>query len=122
MEKSIIEEIYYGNCGNYDSFRMDERESGVLGKLDEVYTKLLEILNGEERELFKEFCDLNDELTSDEATKNYVEGFKIGVKVGREVFIERWTRSFADAQDDRLCFYGTNKVYILNKVYDNDPN
>ena len=85
--KSAIDQMLYGLRGTYESVQASENYSRLMGKVCEIDNKLTQKLkeDKEAAELYKQFKDALDEVTSDENEIYYKEGFRFGVLLGIDV-------------------------------------
>lgn len=82
---SIIEQIYNGERGFFETIKASEEYIKILDKVDGAYKQLNEQLNEEQKKLFADFIALTHELESESILTHYKEGFKIGLLMGMEV-------------------------------------
>jgi len=88
MHSSILKEFFHGNISpESQSFKHDSRYREVMRVICKAEEKLLEQLNGEEKEVFKVFSDAQMELTWLTAINSQIYGYKLGVTMTAEAFI-----------------------------------
>ncbi len=82
--KSVIEEIYYGNCKNYETIELSEEYWKVNKKYGELYEKLEEGLNEEQKKLLNDLYVQSAGLEGEAACTHFKEGFKMGLLIAIE--------------------------------------
>ena len=86
--KSIIEEIYYGNRGDYNTIKAGEKYFKVKERYCEIHDKLEEGLNEEQKQLLDDLFIQSGGLEGEFACSHFKEGFKLGMLVAFEVLGE----------------------------------
>lgn len=85
MKKSVVRDIYYGEHVNYETIALSDKYNKISIKRNELFEKLEKELSEAQRKLLDELDDLNLDLESEAAQINYIEGFKLGLKLGIEL-------------------------------------
>ena len=87
MMAGFIEELFYGNIDPQTRGCRKERRSGnVLGHMNEIEEKLSERLQGEDKDLFLDFCNAYAELMCDTELESFTAGFRLGARMMMDVF------------------------------------
>ena len=76
--KSIIKELYYGNLREYDK---EIKCKNLSKKENEIYSKLIESLSLEQKQLFDEYIKIQDNYSTKFAEEKYINGFKTGLLI-----------------------------------------
>ena len=85
---SILEEFAYGNINPVNqSFSPNSGLGQAIKFVCKNEEALLEKLNAEEKELFKTYADMQNEVHQLTAVKNLIYGYKLGVLMTAEAFI-----------------------------------
>lgn len=89
MKKNVLLEIFHGNAANMEIMFDKHNINNELAKLRcDVYDELAKTLNPSQLILLNKLCDLNCDTTLEEVEHIFVESFKLGIKVGKQVFCE----------------------------------
>ena len=85
---SAIKDMYYGNRGVHDKFKIENEEQSVLDVIIECEEVLLKKLsqNSEILETYKKLDNAISELTSIENEHYYTEGFRFGFLLAMDMF------------------------------------
>lgn len=87
MMAGFIEELFYGKIDpQARGCRKDRRSGKVLGHMNEIEEKLHERLQGEDKEMFLDFCNVYAELMCDTELDSFSTGFSLGVRMMMYVF------------------------------------
>ncbi len=86
MKKSAIKELYYGNCTRFDSLNVSKNYKKLSDKNSKSIDRLSEVLNEEQKKLLNEIVDTEIEIGADWAELNFIEGVKLGLRLGTEAF------------------------------------
>ena len=89
MEKySAIKEMYYGNRGGHENFKMGKEEKRIVNRIVENEKQLLKKLSKipEILEIYKKLDDAMCELACIENERCYAEGFRFGFLMAKDVF------------------------------------
>lgn len=84
--KSAIEEIYHGNVGSSGQIKESQEYWEINKEYCELYDKMLESLNDEQKEILNKIYEASSGLESEAACAHFKEGFKVGMLVAAEVF------------------------------------
>ena len=86
--KSILEEFFYGNISpDVQSVEKDSPYHEVMGIISRTEAKLLDRLNGEEKEILQKFTDAQMELNRLTAINSQIYGYKLGLLMTAEAFV-----------------------------------
>ena len=83
MNDKILYELFYGNVNEQDKrtqFTPEQKKS--IDKECELHQKLCNQLNDEQKKLFNEFLETSDNNRCDELAFHFVNGVKLGLKIG----------------------------------------
>ncbi|MBR7099954.1 MAG: hypothetical protein IKC91_02235 [Clostridia bacterium] len=86
MKNSIILQIFRGERGRYDMSPFIDRE--YRKQADEIYEKLEKKLSKEDFNLFNDFIDKDGFARCEEMDGYFLEGVKIGLRMGIECMDE----------------------------------
>lgn len=89
MSKSIIEDLYYGKCGNPEEFNLGKKYWDILHNISELEKILCESFDDKQKELFKEIDVLEGGLQGEVSIASFKEGLKIGIRLGIECMEEK---------------------------------
>jgi len=84
MKASAIMQIFYGEKGHFETIKQSVEESKLLDKVIEIEEELKKKLSPELLELYKKVSDVIDMLHSESSDNHFLEGFKLGLRVGME--------------------------------------
>ncbi|MBQ8338443.1 MAG: hypothetical protein IJY33_04795 [Oscillospiraceae bacterium] len=86
---TILENLYNGNINIVEKSIKKGSEYDRLTKLaSELEDKLMESINGQEKELFESIFVTRFQQEDIMLTETFVEGFRLGAQIMLEVFIE----------------------------------
>ena len=85
---SAIKDMYYGNRGVHDKFKIENEEKSVLDVIIEYEEVLLQKLSKEQDvlQIYKKLDSAISELTCIENEHYYIEGFKFGFLMAMDIF------------------------------------
>ena len=85
---SAIKDMYYGNRGVHDKFKIGNEEKSVLDVIIEYEEVLLEKLSKEQDvlQIYKKLDNAISELTCIENEHFYAEGFRFGFLMAMDIF------------------------------------
>ena len=85
---SAIKDMYYGNRGVRDKFKIESEEKSVLDVIIKCEDTLLKKLNQnpEILEIYKKLDNAISELTCIENERYYIEGVKFGFLMAMDIF------------------------------------
>ena len=87
---SILEEFAYGNIvPQIQTFKPDSAFAEVMGTLTRNEEKLLNKLEGEDKNLFQKYRDTQGELNQLTAVNNLIYGYKLGLLMTAEAFVTK---------------------------------
>ena len=87
MMAGFIEELFYGNVNPQTrGCRKDHRSGKVLSHMNEIEEKLHERLQGEEKDMFFDFCNAYAELMCDTELESFTVGFRLGARMMLDIF------------------------------------
>lgn len=86
--KSIIAAIYNKERAFAETIELSEKYKQTDKAAGDIYDKIDDVLNDEYKELLDEMCTLYAGTEAEYAQLNFIEGFKIGLLIGKEVFGE----------------------------------
>lgn len=84
--KSVLRDIYHGEQKNIENFEESNEYWEVHKKYDELYEKLLQGLNEEQKKILDDLYVLSGGLESEASCTWFREGFKMGLLIAVEVF------------------------------------
>ncbi len=84
MQNSIIKEMFFGNCGNYENIKRTENEDKLSEIFNNLYCEYTINYTKEHKSTLDQLIDANEDLWSEIAKEHYFYGFKIGLLVGVE--------------------------------------
>ena len=84
MKKSLIEDIFYGRKGQYDTIKESKEYWKLNNKAAKLSEKLAESFTAKQKELFNKLNCIVAEQESEAALTHFAEGFKIGLLIGIE--------------------------------------
>lgn len=73
----MIEKIFFGEEKIIEGIRGSERYNMLRAHFDRLYVDLFAALNKEQKEKFKELCDLMLALETEASSTHFKEGFKL---------------------------------------------
>ncbi len=85
--KTALEQMYYGERGQYDSVRASTEYSRLVEIASNLEKEFLEKLNNNKEliKLHKKIIDAYEDASCEEVKNNYFEGFKFGLLMGIDV-------------------------------------
>ena len=84
---NFIEELFYGNIDpQAREYRKDHRAIKVLKNITDIEEKLAERLQGEDKDLFLDFCNGNSELAGEATLDAFIVGFHLVAKMIFDTF------------------------------------
>lgn len=86
MMAGFIEELFYGKVDLQTRSRKNHCTGKVLSRMNEIEEKLSERLQGEEKDMFLDFCNAYAELMCDTELESFTVGFRFGANVSKEAF------------------------------------
>ncbi|MDE7087784.1 MAG: hypothetical protein K2O67_06295 [Clostridia bacterium] len=84
--KSILEEIYFGNRGQFDNIDFGKAYFEAQAKYCKLFDKLEKRLNVKQKKLLNNLYWAGGEQEGEAALASYKEGFKIGFLIAVECF------------------------------------
>ena len=88
VKYSAIKDMYYGNRGVHDKFKIGNEEKSVLDVIIEYEEVLLQKLSKEQDvlQIYKKLDSAISELTCIENERYYIEGFRFGFLMAMDIF------------------------------------
>ena len=86
MKNSIIEDIYYGRCGNAESVKLNEEYKNASREASELYDKLNNVLNEDGKTDLEKIWYLSSVMEGERSKELFKEGLKIGLLLSAECF------------------------------------
>ena len=84
---NFLEELYFGNLDpQARGYRKDSYILKVSGNINELEEKLAERLQGEDKDMFLDFCNAYGELMGDAGLESFIVGFRLGAKMIFDTF------------------------------------
>ena len=84
---NFIEELFYGNIDpQARGYRKDHRVIKVSDNMNDIEEKLTERLQGEDKDLFLDFCNAYAELMGEAELDSFIVGFRLGAKMFFDIF------------------------------------
>ena len=83
--KSLLKDLWYGNIAPIDEIHSTPEMDKKRGELLELYEKLLDSLNKEQKKLLNEYEELGIELSCLREESIFEHAFKLGVNLVLEV-------------------------------------
>lgn len=84
MENSIIDEFLLNNERAGKKVVFSEEDKKQADKAYKLYMQLLDILNDEQKKIFKEYVDTEMAAGSEADTAHFKEGFRTGLRLAVE--------------------------------------
>ncbi len=84
MKKSVISDIFYGVKGSQETMRMPQEHKERLRKVHEGYEQLKKQLSAADFSLHEQFVQAMEASFCEEIEFYFVEGFKLGLRIGME--------------------------------------
>ena len=89
VQKKIIQQLYYGNISPDEQSIIAGFEYAKANSLAiKLYYQLKEKLNNEEAQLLDKLTDANTELNGIYAMEKFCNGFRLGIRIASESFID----------------------------------
>jgi hypothetical protein len=83
--KSIIRELYNGNLSPADkTLSSNPKLKKKMDAAGEIEDKLASLLDGENKKLFEELCEIQTDITIMNGEERYIDGFKMGMRIAVE--------------------------------------
>ena len=83
--KSVLRDIYHGEQRNIENFEESKEYWEVHKQYDELYEKLLQGLNEEQKKILDDLFVMSGGLESEASCTWFKEGFKMGLLIALEV-------------------------------------
>ena len=84
---NFLEELYYGNIDpQARGYRKGSHNLKVSQSINELEEKLTERLNGEDKALFRDFCNAYGELMGESGLDSFIVGFRLGANMIFDTF------------------------------------
>lgn len=84
---NFIEELFYGNIDpQARGYRKNHHIIKVSNNINDIEEKLTERLQGEDKDLFLDFCNAYAELMGEAELDSFIVGFRLGAKMLFDVF------------------------------------
>ena len=86
QDANILEELYFGNIDpNAQSFDRTSNFGKAMQVTVDTEEELLKLLEGREKQLFRDFVAAQSEIVGITAVEKFVKGFKLGARIGLEI-------------------------------------
>lgn len=83
--RKTLEDLYYGEIRPHDrEIDMDSELGKAMGRAERCEEKLTALLEGEAKALLLRLIDADNEISSTLALENFVQGFRLGMKLAME--------------------------------------
>ena len=80
--RKTLEDLYYGEIRLHDrEIDMDSELGKAMGRAERCEEKLAALLEGEAKALLLRLIDADNEISSTLALENFVQGFRLGMKL-----------------------------------------
>lgn len=79
--RSVLEELYYSSEGLLEKIGTSEEYNKINDEFCEVFEKLLETLNDDQKEMLNNLCNLSGGLESEMAITHFKTGFKLCMRL-----------------------------------------
>ena len=84
---NFIEELFYGNLDpQRRGYTKNSRIMKVSSNINELEEKLTKHLQGEDKDLFLDFCNTYGELMGDAEVESFTVGFRMGARFAYDTF------------------------------------
>ncbi len=84
-----LEALYYGNISPFEApIPASSPLRKLASKLAKCETDLTELLDAEGQQLLKDFDDLHQQITGINSEENFIQGFRLGVRLMVESLVE----------------------------------
>lgn len=84
MQNSIIKEMFFGNCGNYENMKRTENEDKLAEIFNNIYSEYTINFTKEQKHTLDQLIKANEDLWGEIADEHYFYGFKVGILIGVE--------------------------------------
>ncbi len=84
MNKSMIKELFYGKRGFYENIRLGKEYRKIIDKIIKLEEVITKNFDEEQKKAYFDYCVLQGGLESESGEAHYIEGFKIGLRLGIE--------------------------------------
>lgn len=93
----ILEEFYYGNIDpQMREVNKNSKLYKMIFRMEEIEARLLNTLEGEEKEMFATYVDLANQTESASSLDSFLVGFRLGAKFTYDTFV-REDAPYADS-------------------------
>ena len=93
----ILEEFYYGNIDpQMREVNKNSKLYKMIFRMEEIEARLLNTLEGEEKEMFATYVDLANQTESASSLDRFLVGFRLGAKFTYDTFV-REDAPYADS-------------------------
>ena len=93
----ILEEFYYGNIDpQMREVNKNSKLYKMIFRMEEIEARLLNTLEGEEKEMFATYVDLANQTESASSLDSFLVGFRLGAKFTYDTFV-RENAPYADS-------------------------
>ena len=83
--RKTLEDLYYGEIRPHDrEIDMDSELEKAMGRAERWEEKLAVMLEGEAKALLLRLIDADNEVSSTLALENFIQGFRLGMKLAVE--------------------------------------
>ena len=83
--RKVLEDLYHGEIHLHDrEIDMDSELGKAMGRAERCEEKLAALLEGEAKDLLLRLIDADSEISSTLALENFVQGFRLGMKLAVE--------------------------------------
>ncbi len=86
MSRSVIKDIFNGFTGNQEAMPLKKENKENLKRVSDCYDELKESFSVKQINLIEKFLSAYDKNCCDEVDFYFVEGFKLGLRIGFECF------------------------------------
>ncbi len=84
---NFIEELFFGNLDpQRRGYTKNSHIVKVSGNINELEEKLTKRLQGEDKDLFLDFCNAYGELMGDAEVDSFITGFRMGARFAVDTF------------------------------------
>lgn len=84
----ILEEFYYGNIDpQMREVNKNSKLYKMIFRMEEIEARLLNTLEGEEKEMFATYVDLANQTESASSLDSFLVGFRLGAKFTYDTFV-----------------------------------
>lgn len=88
MQNSIIEDIFFNSVSLSERIELSKEYKKVSDKSYEIYTKLIGLLNDEQKKLLEDFADNEMGVCAEGEILYFKEGLKVGMMLASECFVK----------------------------------